>query len=52
MIGLHAALYDTTLPLSLRSHLRPEQRFDSVDSLRRQLVADREATVDFFSTKQ
>ncbi|MDE6831301.1 MAG: riboflavin biosynthesis protein RibF, partial [Muribaculaceae bacterium] len=52
IIGLHADLYDTTLTLSLRSHLRPEQRFDSVDSLRRQLVADREATVDFFSTKQ
>ncbi len=43
IIGLEADLYGAPLTIAFRRRLRDEQRFPSVDALRRQLEADRAA---------
>ncbi len=52
IIGLDSDLYGKPLTLQLQGRLRSEQRFDSVESLRRQLEADRKATLDFLARRQ
>ncbi len=52
IIGLDSDLYGSVISLGLHGRLRDEQRFDSVDALRRQLEADRQATLHFFAQRQ
>jgi len=45
-------LYGQTITVSLEQFLRPEQKFASLDDLRRQIQADCAATITFFESQQ
>ena len=49
--GVDAELYGRTLNLWLYCMLRPERKFDSMESLRAQILTDREQTIAYFSAK-
>lgn len=51
IIGFEGDLYGCQVSVELVSRLRDEQKFDSVDSLRRQLTLDKEAAVALLSDK-
>lgn len=48
IIGFDGDIYGRHLTLEFLRRLRPEKRFDGIEPLRRQLEADREATLDIF----
>ncbi|MEQ8996336.1 MAG: bifunctional riboflavin kinase/FAD synthetase [Coleofasciculus sp. B1-GNL1-01] len=45
-------LYGQTITVSLEQFLRPEQKFASLDDLRKQIQADCAATITFFESQQ
>lgn len=46
IIGYDGDLYDANLSLDFISKLRDEQKFDSVDALKKQIIADKEAALE------
>ncbi len=51
MIGYTGDLYDKTVRVKLHSFIRPEQKFEGLDDLQKQLISDKKAAEEIFSER-
>ena len=51
ILNFDRPVYDEEIRVSLLKYLRPERKFDSLETLRKQIAADREAAVEYIRRK-
>lgn len=49
LFNFETEIYDETLTIEILEYLREEQKFDSLDALKNQLIADQKTSLDFIS---